>query len=49
MKDAHPEAQAKMVDVTAKAVTERVAVASGRVKMSQATVRLVMERSLDKG
>lgn len=49
MKDVHPEAQAKMVDVTAKAVTERVAVASGFVKMSQATVRLVMERSLDKG
>lgn len=49
MKDVHPEAQAKMVDVTAKAVTERVAVASGLVKMSQATVRLVMERSLDKG
>lgn len=49
MKDVHPEAQAKMVDVTAKAVTERVAVASGHVKMSQATVRLVMERSLDKG
>ncbi len=49
MKDVHPEAQAKMVDVTAKAVTERVAVASGLVKISQATVRLVMERSLDKG
>jgi cyclic pyranopterin phosphate synthase len=38
-----------MVDVTSKQVTERVAVASGVVKMSAETVKLVMERSLDKG
>ncbi len=49
MSDVHPEAQARMVDVTSKQVTERVAVASGVVRMSAETVRLVMERSLDKG
>ena len=38
-----------MIDVTAKAVTTREAVAACRVRMSERTRRLVMQRSLDKG
>lgn len=45
----HPEASARMVDVTAKEVTAREAVASGLVAMSAATRDLVMSRALDKG
>jgi cyclic pyranopterin phosphate synthase len=45
----HPETEARMVDVTAKDVTAREAVAAGFVRMSEATRRLVMERELDKG
>ena len=45
----HPEAQARMVDVTAKSVTAREALASCLVVMSEQTRRLVQERRLDKG
>ena len=47
--DPHPEAAARMVDVTAKDVTDRKAVASCLVKMSAPTCDLVMHRSLEKG
>ena len=49
MSDVHPEARARMVDVSAKEATERRAVASGRVVMSPATRDLVAERRLEKG
>ena len=49
MSDRHPEAEARMVDVTAKDVTRREAVASGLVRMSEPTADLVFERRLDKG
>ena len=45
----HPEAKARMVDVSGKEVTAREAVASGVVTMSQSTRELVSSRSLDKG
>jgi cyclic pyranopterin phosphate synthase len=45
----HPEAQARMVDVTAKSVTAREALASCVVVMSDQTRRLVQDRLLDKG
>lgn len=45
----HPEARARMVDVSAKDVTVREAVASGLVSMSAATRDLVSSRALDKG
>jgi cyclic pyranopterin phosphate synthase len=45
----HPEAQARMVDVTAKSVTAREALASCLVVMSEQTRGLVQERRLDKG
>lgn len=48
-KDIHPEARAKMVDVTAKAVTERVAVAEAFVHMSPDTLDLLKRGRLDKG
>ena len=47
--DRHPESEARMVDVTAKAVTVRYARAACTVVMSEATRRLVTERQLDKG
>ena len=49
MTDRHPESEARMVDVTAKDVTQRRARAACTVLMSEATRRLVMERELDKG
>lgn len=49
MKDVHPEAEARMVDVTAKDVTERTAVAEATVTMSDATRDLVAARGLPKG
>ena len=49
MNDRHPEAEARMVDVTAKNVTDREALAAGSVLMSPATADLVFERRLDKG
>ncbi|MGB9860694.1 MAG: cyclic pyranopterin monophosphate synthase, partial [Moorellaceae bacterium] len=41
--------QARMVDVGAKGVTEREAVARGRVKMSPNTLRLILEGKVPKG
>lgn len=38
-----------MVDVTAKDVTQREAIAAGLVRMSSSTAELVFERRLDKG
>lgn len=49
MVEKHPESEARMVDVTAKDVTQRRARAACTVVMSEATRRLVMERRLDKG
>jgi len=49
MSDVHPEARARMVDVTDKAVTERIAVAEATVVMSTSTRRRVTERDLEKG
>ncbi len=43
------DGNAVMVDVGAKAVTERVATAAGRVLMEAATLRLIRERGLKKG
>ena len=45
----HPESEARMVDVTGKEVSDRVAVAAGLVCMSNATRDLVAGRSLPKG
>jgi cyclic pyranopterin phosphate synthase len=45
----HPEAEARMVDVTAKDVTEREALAEGLVRMSPSTRELIVARRLDKG
>jgi cyclic pyranopterin monophosphate synthase len=47
--DIHPEAQARMIDVSSKEVTVREAVASGLVRMTSDTRRLVTQRALDKG
>jgi len=41
--------EARMVDVSAKAVTERVAVAEGRVLMAPATLDLVLRANAKKG
>ena len=49
MNDRHPEAEARMVDVTAKNVTDREALAAGSVLMSPGTADLVFERRLTKG
>lgn len=45
----HPEIKARMVDVTEKDVTQRVAVAGGLVRMSAATKDLIEERRIPKG
>jgi cyclic pyranopterin monophosphate synthase len=45
----HPEAHARMVDVTAKDVTHREAVAVGAVRMSQPTRDLILAGGLEKG
>lgn len=47
--DRHPEMEARMVDVTAKEVTERVAIAAGLVQMSETTRDLVTSKALPKG
>ncbi len=39
----------RMVDVSAKPVTERVAVASGLVRMEPATLRTILDRGIAKG
>jgi cyclic pyranopterin phosphate synthase len=44
-----PSGQARMVDVSDKAATERVAVAEGRVVMSKATLDLVVSGNAKKG
>jgi cyclic pyranopterin phosphate synthase len=49
MAEIHPETEARMVDVTNKAVTDRKAVASCAVVMSKRTRDLVTGRRLDKG
>ena len=49
MSEEHPELKARMVDVTAKDVTERVAVASGLVRMSSGLRDRVVARELPKG
>lgn len=49
MSDLHPESEARMVDVTAKDVTERLAIASCTVTMSPGTRDLIATRQLDKG
>lgn len=41
--------QARMVDVGAKGITEREAIARGRVIMSQATLNLILEGKVPKG
>jgi len=41
--------EARMVDVSAKAATERVAVAEGRVVMSKATLELIISGNAKKG
>ncbi len=43
------QGQAHMVDVSAKAVTERIAVAAGRVVMAPETLDLVLQGSAKKG
>jgi cyclic pyranopterin phosphate synthase len=45
----HPEAHARMVDVTGKDVTHREAMASGRILMSKQTRDLVLAGELKKG
>lgn len=45
----HPEARARMVDVTGKGVTHREAVATGIVQMSQSTRDLILAGGLEKG
>ena len=45
----HPESEARMVDVTAKEVTTREAVASGFVRMASSTREAVTEGRLQKG
>src|SRR5436309_603953 len=44
-----PRGEARMVDVSAKAATERVAVAEGRVIMSAKTLGLVLRGDAKKG
>ena len=44
-----PDGRARMVDVGAKDVTERVAIASGRVSMAKATLDLALGRDTKKG
>ena len=43
------EGASRMVDVAAKPITERVATASGRVRMKRATLELVRDRKSAKG
>ena len=45
----HPESDARMVDITAKDVTARRAVATGVVRMSAESRARVVERALSKG
>src|SRR3981189_3268388 len=45
----HTKGEARMVDVSAKPATERVAVAEGRVVMSRATLALIVSGNAKKG
>jgi len=49
MSEIHPEADARMVDVTDKDATKREAEAAGLVRMRRATRDLVVDRELPKG
>ena len=49
MDERHPETQARMVDVTEKAVTARQATAACRVFMSEETLRVIAEGRVEKG
>ena len=49
MPEPHPESEARMVDITEKAVTTREAEATGTILMADATRERVLARSLDKG
>ncbi len=44
-----PEGEARMVDVTPKAETERLAIAAGEVVMKPETLRLIREGNIKKG
>ena len=44
-----PEGRARMVDVTEKQVTQRIAVARGTVFMRPETLALIMEKKVEKG
>jgi cyclic pyranopterin phosphate synthase len=44
-----PKGEARMVDVSAKAATERTAIAEGRVVMSKATLALIVSGNAKKG
>lgn len=44
-----PDGRARMVDVGDKAVTDRTAIASGRVRMAEETLRLCLSRDTKKG
>ncbi|MEK7851096.1 MAG: cyclic pyranopterin monophosphate synthase MoaC [Deltaproteobacteria bacterium] len=45
----NPEGRARMVDVSEKDVTQRVAVAQGRVRMKPETLKLILEGKMKKG
>lgn len=49
MKDRHAESEARMVDVTDKEPTKRVAEATGLVRMRRTTRDLIVSRELPKG
>jgi cyclic pyranopterin monophosphate synthase len=49
MSDRHPEAEARMVDVTSKDITGREAIAGCSVRMMVSTRDLIMTRTLPKG
>lgn len=49
MKDMHAESEARMVDVTDKEPTKRMAEATGLVRMRRATRDLIVSRELPKG
>ena len=49
MSELHPEADARMVDVTDKAVTRREAEATGLVRMRKVTRDLIVNKELPKG
>ncbi|MCX8033791.1 MAG: cyclic pyranopterin monophosphate synthase MoaC [Thermodesulfovibrio sp.] len=41
--------RAKMVDVTAKSVTERIAITEGIVKMKKETLKMILDKEIAKG